>query len=380
MSDWLSFGGGVIDTGLGLIRDHFNRKHQKEINEQNWQQEQEAATTAYERQLAIMDKYNTPMAQRAMMEQAGLNVGVMYSKGGGGMGSGGAGVAKAQGASAQAAQMQANLSIARQTAEIANINADTKEKQTQANLNAKGEEEKGTYIEKMKKEIEKMEADITLSTEQAKTEVERREGLKLDNAWKEIDIRMKQYEESVQEELTQLEIKLKNKEISHKDALIDSLKAQKEQYDALKKKYEAETRGINIENQYIAQKNEKQLELLGSQIAKNQAETAIDIYELKWREETDPIKKDQMKVQLDLAKEELEQMEFATDHQAFMYHYNNVLNGIGAACDIVNTASNLLPYKITTTTTSQGYTTGGKNGKATTTTSTSTSTSTHSKF
>lgn len=123
MSDWLSFGGGMVDTGLGLLRDHFNRKHQMEINEQNWQQEQQAAAQAYERQLSIMDKYQTPMAQRRMLEQAGLNIGMMYAKGGGGMSGGGASVAKAQGASAQAAQMQANLNVARQVAELQNIKA-----------------------------------------------------------------------------------------------------------------------------------------------------------------------------------------------------------------------------------------------------------------
>lgn len=353
MSDWLSFGGGIVDTGLGLIRDHFNRKHQKEINEQNWQQEQEAATTAYERQLAIMDKYQTPMAQRAMLEQAGLNVGMMYSKGGGGMGGGGASVQKAQGASAQAAQMQANLSIARQSAEIANINADTKEKQTQANLNKKGEEEKTTYIENLK-------ADTKLLEEQAKTEVERREGLKLDNAWKEIDVRMKKFEESVQEEMNELEKKLMNKEISLKDGMIQLLIQQKKEHEALTLKYEAETRGINIENQYIGQLYEKQIEEIDSRIALNQANEAYTLYETAWRQETDPIKKEQMKVQLDQMKVDLEMMEFANDKKEFSYHYDNFLKGVGAACDIGNTVANLLPYKITTTTTTQSYTKGGK--------------------
>lgn len=368
MSDWLSFGGGIIDTGLGLIRDHLNRKHQKEINEQNWQQEQEAATTAYERQLAIMDKYNTPMAQRAMLEEAGLNVGMMYSKGGAGGGGGGASVAKAQGATAQAAKMEANLAISRQAAEIANINADTKEKQSQANLNAKGEEEKETYIEKLK-------ADTILAQEQAQTEVEKREGMKLDNAWKEIDVDMKKFEASKQAERYELEKKLINGEISLKEAMTEVLKAEKEQHEALTKKYEAETRGINIENKYIAQMREKQMEEIDSKIALNQANAALQVYELAWREESDPIKKDQMKVQLDQMKVDLEMMEFANDKKEFTYHYNNVLQGIGAACDIANTVSNFMPTKFVTTSSSTSY-----NKKGQPVTSYSTSTTKSSKF
>lgn len=129
MSDWLnmagSIGGGILDAGLGFLRDHLNRKYQEKINEQNWQQEQMATDQAYQRQLYIMNNYQTPAAQRRMLEEAGLNVGLMY-KGAGSVG--GASVSKASGAVAQAAQMQSNLSIARQAAEIANIKADTENK------------------------------------------------------------------------------------------------------------------------------------------------------------------------------------------------------------------------------------------------------------
>lgn len=172
MSDWLSLGGGVLDTGLGFLRDHLQHKRQEEINAQNWEQEQQAATDAFNRQLFIMDNYQTPEAQRRLLEQAGLNVGMMYAKGGGGMSGGGASVAKAQGASAQAAQMQANLNVAKQTAEIANLKAQAENTEADTAVkeqDAANKEKEGIQLDIYNQNLQR-EIDANIANTQSETD------------------------------------------------------------------------------------------------------------------------------------------------------------------------------------------------------------------
>lgn len=133
----LGLGGlsSILGTGGTLLTNYLNQKWAREQQEAQWAKEEEFATTAFNRQKELIETYQTPEAQRGMLEDAGLNVGMMYSKGGGTVG--GASVSKAS-AAGGAVPMMGNplaidslMSMMKTLAEIKNINADTENKEVE---------------------------------------------------------------------------------------------------------------------------------------------------------------------------------------------------------------------------------------------------------
>lgn len=133
----LGLGGlsSILGTGGTLLTNYLNQKWAREQQEAQWAKEEEFATTAFNRQKELIETYQTPEAQRGMLEDAGLNVGMMYSKGGGTVG--GASVSKAS-AGSGAVPMMGNplaidsmMSMMKTLAEIKNINADTDNKEAE---------------------------------------------------------------------------------------------------------------------------------------------------------------------------------------------------------------------------------------------------------
>lgn len=125
----------VLGTGGQLLTNWMNQRWAQQQQEAQWAKEEEFATTAFNRQKELIETYQTPEAQRGLLEDAGLNVGMMYSKGGGTVG--GASVSKAS-AAGGAVPMMGNplaidsmMSMMKTLAEIKNINADTNNKEAE---------------------------------------------------------------------------------------------------------------------------------------------------------------------------------------------------------------------------------------------------------
>lgn len=85
----ISAGSGLLGSVIGGIFGAQQQKrefeNQKSLMELNNKYAEQAATTAYERQVEQWDReneYNTPAAQRARLEEAGLNPALMYGTGG----------------------------------------------------------------------------------------------------------------------------------------------------------------------------------------------------------------------------------------------------------------------------------------------------------
>lgn len=133
-----SYGGGIFSTLLGIISNAIsnkvNQKWAQQQQEAAWDREQKFADQAYQRQLAMIEKYQTPKAMVRMLKEAGLSVGMMYSKGG--MGSVGSGSISKGSASMGSVPMLSNplsmmgemLQLSKLKAEMDNIKADTQNK------------------------------------------------------------------------------------------------------------------------------------------------------------------------------------------------------------------------------------------------------------
>lgn len=125
----------ILGTGGTLLTNYMNQKWAREQQEAQWAKEEEFATTAFNRQKELIETYQTPEAQRGMLEDAGLNVGMMYSKGGGTVG--GSSVSKASAAGGSVPMMgnplaiESLMGVMKTLAEIRNINADTDNKEVE---------------------------------------------------------------------------------------------------------------------------------------------------------------------------------------------------------------------------------------------------------
>lgn len=154
--DWSSTAGAVAGGAVGGITSALGignkqqRKQNRLMNEDamaiNDRYSQKAEARAYARQKEMYErsyKDESPVAKRKQLEDAGLSVGLMYG-GSGGMGGAGqiasqpvgntgtaSGSGATRGGGAETMQgMMMGISLARQKAEIANIQADTKLKET----------------------------------------------------------------------------------------------------------------------------------------------------------------------------------------------------------------------------------------------------------
>lgn len=174
-------GGALVGGGLNVLGGLFGpgikkqTKYQKQLNEHaaqlNYQYGEQAAENAYERQIGMYERTledNSPAEQVKRLEKAGLSVGLMYGSSGttgqgqattAPMGSGSGGQqggnaaamygAKSAAAQAIAQSMSVGLQIARQKAEIKNIEAQTEKTQAEAKTET---DKRETFIENIKQE------------------------------------------------------------------------------------------------------------------------------------------------------------------------------------------------------------------------------------
>lgn len=176
--------GSVLGTGGTLLTNYLNQKWAREQQEAQWAKEEEFATTAFNRQKELIETYQTPEAQRGMLEDAGLNVGMMYSKGAGTVG--GASVSKASAAGGAVPMMgnplaiESLMGVMKTLAEIRNINADTDNKEVETGnkmLTANEQAWKNYILENtVDAQIDVMFNEATIKDCQAWTEFINKEG------------------------------------------------------------------------------------------------------------------------------------------------------------------------------------------------------------
>lgn len=239
MSDFFSgAGGAIIGAGLGMagsalgIGNKQQRKQQNRLNEDamaiNDKYSAIAEQRAYNRQKEMYERTyqdESPEAKRKQLEDAGLSVGLMY---GGSGGMGGAGQASSMaigntsganpgtastGAQNQAALTQSmamGLSLARQKAEIENIQADTKLKDTDAGV----------------KEVTapNIEADTQLKFQYIDNEKLKGEAIKLSNQYQKVQNEIMEATSLDQIEKVQIEV---NKAAWEQQTVIENMKQAK---------------------------------------------------------------------------------------------------------------------------------------------------------
>lgn len=154
---------GAIQTGVnsvsGLINGAINNMYQKEAENRAWQRTNEM----YEKQY----KDNSPLNRLKQLKEAGLNPALMYANGGSGGGA-------ATGIMSTSSNINTSgntfdiMSARVQEAQIANIEADAKLKEIQANKLAGADTDLiNANITKINTEIDKLKADIKLKGVQA---------------------------------------------------------------------------------------------------------------------------------------------------------------------------------------------------------------------
>lgn len=138
-------GGKLIDLGINQLENKVNTARYFNYEEQ-------AAQNAYKRQLAMIREFQTPQAQKRMLENAGLNTSLLYA-GNGISGVSGMNAPKGGGAPNQESTKLGLLENALLSAQIDNINADTKVKEQDA-------ENKGAEYENIKETLYEIKARI----------------------------------------------------------------------------------------------------------------------------------------------------------------------------------------------------------------------------
>ena len=130
-----TIGGAALGAGATAVNNKRSYKYSNRLAIEQQKRNEESADKALDRQLQLYDytyDKESYAAQRKQLEEAGLNVGLMY--GGGGVSGVGGQTGSAPQATGTAPQFNTNaIADPLTAAQVANIMADTKLKETQAN-------------------------------------------------------------------------------------------------------------------------------------------------------------------------------------------------------------------------------------------------------
>lgn len=252
---------GLLGTGGGIASTAINNAAIEQINRENAQNERQmtylqhglnevSAENAMQRTIQLYNMFESPEAQKKLLEKAGLSVGLMY-------GQGGSGGNLTSGAQAQAATppnygrftpnpiMDAHTAsilaeTAKKAAETENIKEDTKKKEAEAASTWKDLDVKSKQMIVMENQIDEIKQNIIESQQKVDNMLEeklniiqKRGNLK---ATEELTKAQKDYQEALTS-LTNIQIEW---EPQKQKAQLDNIKALTSQYRAAAKKMMAE--------------------------------------------------------------------------------------------------------------------------------------------
>lgn len=170
--------GGVGSTLLSLMStlmgNSMNQQWAQQQQQAAWNQEQKFADQAFQRQLKMIEKYQTPKAIIKQLKDAGLSPGLMYSKSGAGtigtgsINKGNAGMGAVPMMGNPLSMLGETLQLKKLNAELENIKADTEKKEAETSYKAEETKNLETINKNLQEQINTEIANIQSETDKNK--------------------------------------------------------------------------------------------------------------------------------------------------------------------------------------------------------------------
>jgi hypothetical protein len=167
--DWTDAANTAMGGAMGLITGAISTNQNKKAQERSYRLNEKAADNAQRRAMEMWEATNLS-AQRRQMEKAGLNPALMMSQGGNQPSTQGAQGGTSGGGSGDYSMTGTATAMGLLGAQIANINADTELKKTQAGLG--GEQTEGAKLanEQLRKTMDNLVEGIKAETDEKQSQ------------------------------------------------------------------------------------------------------------------------------------------------------------------------------------------------------------------
>lgn len=313
-------------------------KQNKEINQNQQDFSQNAATQANQRNQQNYLAYESPQAMVAQLEKAGLSKGLMYSKG-----LSGQGVSQAPAATTPNAipmqnmftEVGSNMTQANQwrleQAQIENIKANTDLQKKQAGKTEAETENINLQNNYYAKEAEARIANIESQTQREKAQTNYTRTLEIAEDWQ------LQFNIDNTEGMSE-QIRLSNEQIKEN---IEIMKVQKQQIEQTIENLKSENKLLKIDARTRHQINQATADNLYSQTMRNNYQSIYDGLRYILDVEEFKVHKEQIQQAMQLTAEHIKQAEFITNTQEFTYHLDNCIKVTEGLKNITDSYENI---------------------------------------